>query len=153
MSLEVGDPAPDFELESHRGGHVRLSDFRGRQNVIVAFHPIAWTPVCSTQMQNYEADRGWLRARDTHVLGLSVDPAASKAAWAETLGGIGFHMLTDFPPRNGVARAWGVAHEDGFSKRAVFVVDKQGRIAFRKVYDIPALPDNAEVRQVIEGLP
>lgn len=153
MSANVGDTAPDFELDSHRGGRVRLSAFRGRRNVVVAFHPIAWTPVCNAQMQGYETDLDWFRAHDTHVLGLSVDPVASKAAWAASLGGISYDMLTDFPPRNGVARAYGVAHEDGFSKRAVFVVDKQGTIVFRKEYDIPVLPDNAEVRQAVEQLP
>ena len=153
MSANIGDTAPDFELDSHRGGRVRLSAFRGKQNVIVAFHPIAWTPVCDVQMQNYETDLDWFRAHDTHVLGLSVDPVASKAAWAEHLGGISYDMLTDFPPRNGVARAYGVDHEDGFSKRAVFVVDKQGTIVFGKVYDIPVLPDKAEVRQAVEQLP
>ena len=72
---------------------------------------------------------------------------------AASLGGIGYDMLTDFPPRNGVAGAYGVAHEDGFSKRAVFVVDKRGTIVFRREYDIPVLPDNAAVRQAVERLP
>lgn len=152
MAASVGEPAPDFELESHLGGRVRLSAFRGRRHVIVAFHPLAWTPVCASQMQNYEADLDWFRAHDAHVLGISVDPAASKAAWAASLGGIRFDLLSDFPPRNGVARAYGVAHAEGFAERAVFVVDKQGAIAFRKVYDLPALPDNAEVRQAVERL-
>ena len=153
MSANVGETARDFELDSHLGGRVRLSSFRGKRNVIVAFHPLAWTPVCADQMKNLETDLDWFRAHDTHVLGMSVDPVASKVAWAESLGGISYDMLSDFPPRNGVAKAYGVAHADGFSERAVFVVDKQGTIVFRKVYDIPVLPDNAEVRQVIEQLP
>jgi peroxiredoxin len=45
MSVEVGSPAPDFELKSHRGNTVKLSDFRGRKNVFIAFYPLAWTPV------------------------------------------------------------------------------------------------------------
>lgn len=43
--LEVGDPAPDFRLPDHTGGYVRLSDFEGRSNVVIAFYPLAWTPV------------------------------------------------------------------------------------------------------------
>ena len=46
--MGLGDEAPDFELRSHRGGTVRLSDFRGKQNVVIAFHPFAVTPVCAT---------------------------------------------------------------------------------------------------------
>ncbi|MBK9315623.1 MAG: redoxin domain-containing protein [Acidobacteria bacterium] len=45
MSIEVGDIAPDFELKSHLGGVVRLSDFRGAKNVFIAFYPLDWTPV------------------------------------------------------------------------------------------------------------
>ena len=43
--LTAGDEAPDFELGSHHGGPVRLSGFRGKKHVVVAFHPLAWTPV------------------------------------------------------------------------------------------------------------
>ena len=45
MSVNVGDPAPDFELKSHKGTKVKLSDFRGNKNVFIAFYPLAWTPV------------------------------------------------------------------------------------------------------------
>jgi peroxiredoxin len=45
MSLKVGDVAPDFELKNHRGESVKLSDFRGKKNVFIAFYPLAWTPV------------------------------------------------------------------------------------------------------------
>lgn len=44
MKVKAGDQAPDFELDSHRGGKVRLSDFRGKRRVVLAFHPFAWTP-------------------------------------------------------------------------------------------------------------
>ena len=65
MPLSVGDVAPDFELDSHKGGRVTLSSFRGRQNVIVAFHPLAWTPVCANQMQKYQTDLDWFRQHIT----------------------------------------------------------------------------------------
>jgi peroxiredoxin len=54
--LRPGDEAPDFELRSHRGGTVRLSDFRGKKNVVLAFHPLAFTPVCTSQMRAYESE-------------------------------------------------------------------------------------------------
>lgn len=152
MPLTVGEIAPDFELDSHKGGRVKLSDFRGRQNVIVAFHPLAWTPVCANQMTNYQTDLDWFRKHDTHVLGLSVDAVPAKIAWAESLGGIEYDLLSDFHPHGAVAEAYGVARDGGISERAIFVVDKHGTIAFMKVYDIPTLPDNAEVRQAIEQL-
>ncbi len=148
----AGAMAPDFELGSHLGGTVSLSSFRDKKNVIVAFHPLAWTPVCASQMQNYERDVEWMNSHDTHILGVSVDAGPSKIEWAKSLGGISFDLLSDFHPQGAVADAYGVAREGGISERAIFVVDKRGTIVFSKVYDIPTLPDNAEVREVIRGL-
>ena len=152
MAIQIGDPAPDFELGTHRGGQVRLSSFRGQKHVILAFHPLAWTPVCADQMTNYEGDLDWFKEHDTHVLGISVDAVPSKIEWAKSLGGVSFDLLSDFHPHGAVAAAYGVAREDGISERAVFVVDKHGAVVFSKVYDIPTLPDNAEVRAAIEQL-
>ena len=56
MPLKIGEEAPDFELDSHLGHKVRLLGFRGIKNVVVVFLPLAWTPVCSNQMQNYDKE-------------------------------------------------------------------------------------------------
>ena len=127
-----------------------LSSFRGEQNVVIAFHPLAWTPVCANQMTGYEGDIDWMTEHDTHILGVSVDAGPSKIEWAKSLGGISFDLLSDFHPHGAVAEAYGVLRDGGISERAVFVVDKRGAIVFSKVYDIPTLPDNAEVRAAIE---
>jgi len=152
MARNVGESAPDFELGSHRGGPVKLSSFRGEKNVVIAFHPLAWTPVCSNQMKSYEAEDEWFREHDTHILGVSSDAVPSKVAWAKSLGGISYDLLSDFHPHGAVAEAYGVARDGGISERAIFVIDKRGEIVFAKVYDIPTLPDNAEVRQAVERL-
>jgi peroxiredoxin len=153
MPLKVGDEAPDFELRSHRGGTVRLSDFRGRNNVVVAFHPLAFTPVCANQMCAYESDRPKLDAAGTVVLGISVDAQPAKSAWAKTLGSISFDLLSDFHPHGEVARKYGVFREqDGISDRAVFVVDRNGRIVWARRYEIPQLPDNSELVEVVGAL-
>ena len=152
MPLTIGDAAPDFELDSHLGRKVRLSSFHGSKNVVVAFHPLAWTPVCARQMAGYEAERDWFAERDTVLVGVSVDAVPSKVEWAKSLGGISYDLVSDFHPHGAVAEAYGVARDGGISERAVFVVDRTGAIAFAKVYDIPTLPDNAEVRQAIERL-
>src|SRR5919106_3256003 len=136
MALKRGDEAPDFELPSHRGGTVRLSDYRGRKNVVLAFHPLAFTPVCERQMCSYEADLAQLAESDAIVLGISTDPQPAKVAWARTLGTISFDLLSDFHPHGDVARRYGVFREkDGISERAVFVVDKHGKIAWAKSYE------------------
>ena len=152
MPLTIGDSAPDFELDSHLGRKIRLSSYRGRKHVVIAFHPLAWTPVCARQMTGYESERDWFAARDTVLVGVSVDAVPSKVEWAKSLGGISYDLVSDFHPHGAVAAAYGVARDGGISERALFVVDKNGTIVFAKVYDIPTLPDNAEVRQVIERL-
>ena len=153
MALKPGDEAPDFELRSHRGGTVRLSDFRGKKNVVLAFHPLAFTPVCATQMTGYESDRPRLEASDAVVLGVSTDPQPSKTAWAKTLGNISFDLLSDFHPHGEVAQKYGVFRQkEGFSERAVFVIDKQGRIAWSKTYDIPEQPNNEDFMGALSNL-
>jgi peroxiredoxin len=153
MALEPGTDAPDFELRSHRGGTVRLSDFRGKKNVVLAFHPLAFTPVCANQMRGYESDLQRFAGADTAVLGISIDAQPAKAAWAGTLGSISFDLLSDFHPHGEVARKYGVFRPiEGFSERAVFVIDKEGKIAWSKTYDIPQQPDNEEVHAVLQRL-
>jgi peroxiredoxin len=153
MALKAGDRAPDFELRSHRGGTVALGQFRGKNNVVLAFHPLAFTPVCASQMTGYESAKGSFEAKDAVVLGISVDAQPAKAAWASSLGSISFDLLSDFHPQGDTARKYGVFREqDGISERAVFVIDKQGRIAWSKVYAIPEQPDNADVIQALAQL-
>ena len=153
MTLKIGDVAPDFELRSHRGGTVKLSDFRGGKNVLVAFHPLAFTPVCANQMSAYEADLPRFAAAETTVLGISVDPQPAKAAWARVLGSVSFDLLSDFHPHGEVAKQYGVfREEDGISERAVFLVDKQGKIVWARSYQIPEQPQNGEVFDALKSV-
>ena len=75
------------------------------------------------------------------------------AGWADTLGTISFDMLSDFHPHGAVSQKYGVYRaQDGLSERAVFVIDKQGTIAWSKVYDMPEQPDNEEIFRALEQL-
>jgi peroxiredoxin len=113
---------------------------------------LAWTPVCSTQMQNYESEKKWFDNHEAHILSLSVDAVPAKLEWAKSLGGISYDLLSDFHPKGMIAEKYGVMRDDGITDRAIFVVNKKGIIVFAKVYDIPALPDNEEVRQLLGTL-
>jgi peroxiredoxin len=153
MALQAGEQAPDFELRSHSGGTVKLSDFRGRKNVVLAFHPLAFTPVCASQMSGYESDLARFAAADAAVLGISIDAQPAKAAWAQTIGPISYDLLSDFHPHGEVAAKYGVYREkEGFSERAIFVIDKTGKVAWSKVYGIPEQPPNAEVLAELDRL-
>jgi peroxiredoxin len=153
MTLKTGTEAPDFELRSHRGGTVKLSDFRGRKNVVVAFHPLAFTPVCANQMCSYESEIQKFQSADTAVLGISIDAQPAKTAWAKELGISSFDLLSDNYPYGEVATKYGVFREkDGISDRAVFVIDKDGRIAWSQTYDIPQQPGNGELFEALGKL-
>ena len=118
MPLKIGEEAPDFELDSHLGHKVRVSGFRNIKNVVV-FHPLAWTPVCSNQMQNYESDKKWFDSHETHILALSVDAVPAKVGWAKSLGGISYDLLSDFHPKGLVAERYGVTRDGGITERAI----------------------------------
>ena len=150
--LSVGTLAPDFSLPSHNGRTVRLSDFRGKQLVILAFHPLAFTPVCAEQMRTYERERPKLDAANAHVLAVSVDAGPSKKAWADSLGGISYDLLSDFHPHGKVASDYGVMRSDGISERAIFIIDKAGKIAWAKLYEIPEQPDLNEVLRAVQQI-
>jgi peroxiredoxin len=153
MALAAGERAPDFELTNHRRERVRLSDVLGKKHVVLAFHPMAFTPICANQMTGYEQAQDRFDAADAVVFGVSTDPQPCKAGWATALGGISFDMLSDFHPHGAVSQQYGVYREqDGLSERAVFVIDRGGRIAWSKVYDMDTQPENAEIFQALDSL-
>ena len=138
MALKVGDEAPDFELRSHRGGTVKLSDFRGKRQVVVAFHPLAFTPVCAAQMCGYQSDLARFEGANAAVLGISVDAQPAKSAWAQSLGPISFDLPSDFHPHGDVAQKYGVYRPKDDLGARIFVVDTGGKISWAKVRHSPA---------------
>ncbi len=86
------------------------------------------------------------------VLGISVDSVPCLTAWADSLGGITYPLLSDFFPHGGVAQRYGILREDGRSERAIFVIDKQGLIRYVDVHDIDEQPDNEELFRVLAEL-
>ena len=147
---KVGDAAPDFELSAVGDKKIKLSDYRGRKNVILSFHPLAWTGLCAAQMQDLEAHIQKFIDTDTVALGISIDSVPTKQAWAESLGVRQVEFLADFEPKEEVAKKYGIFREEGFSERAVFVVDKDGMIRFAKVYPIKEKPDLLEIFPILE---
>lgn len=151
--IAVGADAPDFELGTHTRTKVRLSDYRGRKNVVLAFHPLAFTPVCSSEMQAFERSLDRFAARDAVVFGISLDADPSKRAWAESLGGLHFDLLSDFLPQGAVAKAYGALASFGLPERAIFVVDKNGKIAWARKYGMDDQPDLDELIEALSQEP
>ena len=89
---------------------------------------------------------------DTQVLGISVDSVPCLTAWAESLGGISYPLLSDFYPHGQIAQRFDVLREDGRSERALFIVDKQGIVRYVDVHDIDEQPDNEELFRMLSEL-
>ncbi len=88
----------------------------------------------------------------TQVLGLSVDSVPSLQAWANSLGGISYALLSDFFPHGEVAQRYGVLRPEGYSERALFVIDRKGIIRYVDVHDIDSQPDNEVLFSVLAEL-
>ena len=128
---------------------MRLSDFRGRP-VVLVFYPLDWSPGCSQQLDLYEQELEEFRSRGAQVLAVSVDSIYSHGAWA-AVRGISFPLLADFQPKGEVARRYGVWREqDGFSERALYVVDPAGWIAYAHVS--PYLHHIPDIYELLEAL-
>lgn len=151
-TLKVGDTAPDFTLRDQDGNSVSLSDYQGKKNVVLVFHPLAFTSICSTQMPGYNKELQTFEGLDTQVLGLSVDSSPAHRAWAEMLGGIDYPMLADFYPHGEVARKYGILRPEGISERATFVIAKDGKVRSIEVHDIGTLPDHQKMLETLRSI-
>lgn len=149
MALQVGDVAPDFELPASGNRTVKLSDFRGKKNVLLAFYPFAFSPVCSLQLPGLQQSLNEFQNLNTEVLGISVDSKHSSTAFAEHLH-LDFPLISDFNKE--ATAAYGVLREGGFAERALFVIDKNGKIAYAHVNAIGEVPDNGPVFEVLHKL-
>ena len=89
---------------------------------------------------------------DTQVLGISVDSTDTNRAWAESLGVEHVLLLSDFWPHGKVAQAYGVLREGGFTERATFIVDKEGIVRFKHIYEINELPDPDKLLQALRTM-
>ena len=123
--LRVGDFAPDFELPGSDGRSYRLSDYRHRQPVVLAWFPKAFTGGCTRECQSLQTGSEAWRGYDVRVFAASVDSADTNRQFARDLG-IDYPILSDADRR--VARAYGVLGPGGFPARWTFYVGKDGRI-------------------------
>jgi peroxiredoxin len=150
--LEPGVEAPDFSLPDTTGHPVSLSDFRGRP-VVLVFYPLDWSPGCSQQLDLYQQELSEFVDRGTELLGISVDSVYSHGAWA-ALRGISFPLLADFHPKGDVVRRYSVwREEDGYSDRALYVVDGEGVIRYSAVAPyLNFVPDLDELLQAVDDV-
>lgn len=150
MNVEIGKKIDDFNLPDQDGNEVSLRDFEG-QKVLLSFHPLAATGVCTKQMKALDSNYSKFEENNTIPLGISVDPVPSKKAWADDMGLENLKILSDFWPHGELAKRLDIFLEsDGISGRVNILLDEEGKVKWYKEYDIPELPDINEVLEAVK---
>jgi len=157
QTLKVGDKAPDFKLpyatkDTISFAGIKLSEIVGRRNIVLAFYPADWSGGCTTQMCTFRDNFVELSKLDAEVLGISGDYVFSHHEWAKHLN-LPFKLLSDH--KHEVARLYNSYDEgSGYNRRTVFVIDKNGKIAYINwKYDVRDPGHFEELRKVLAGLP
>jgi peroxiredoxin len=149
--LAAGQKAPDFALRTLPDKRVRLSSFLGRP-VILVFYPADWSPVCGDQLALYNELSDEWRKHDAVLLAISVDNTWCHVAYAKDRK-LRFALLSDFEPKGEVARRYGAYDsEDGEAARALFVIDRDGMIAWSYLSPSEVNPGADGILDALEAL-
>lgn len=126
IGLKVGDPAPGFELTGSDGKTYKLSDFRGKQPVVIAWFPKAFTGGCTKECKSFRASSAKLKETGAAYFTASTDEVDKNREFAKSLD-LDYPILSD--PGKDVAKAYGVVHEGReVPERWTFYIDKEGII-------------------------
>jgi peroxiredoxin (alkyl hydroperoxide reductase subunit C) len=133
VAVGTGERAPEFDLEVTVGQRVRLSDFTGKSNVLLVFHPFAWTTICTEEAQDLQQNLESFRNAQTEIVFVSCDPSAARQAWKRELGAT-FTFASDFWSHGAAAKKYGVFNEgNGAPLRGTFLIDKEGTVIWSLV--------------------
>lgn len=149
--LKKGDVAPEFTLYATPDQKISLQEFKGR-NVILAFYPADWSPVCSDQMALYNEMLKFFKKYDADIFGISVDSKWCHLAFEQSRN-LHFPLLADFEPKGEVSKKYGVYNEEeGECKRALFVIDKEGMVAWSYLSPTAINPGADGILDALESL-
>ena len=148
--IKVGETAPDFTLKDQDQKDVKLSDFRGKKNIVLAFYPLDWSPVCTGENKCLTDDFPSFQSSNAEVFGISTDSFYSHKAWVDALE-LKHRLLADM--HRTVAKAYGLYFDPlNCAKRATVIVDRQGRVAYVKVQEIKTARDDKEILAALKKL-
>lgn len=155
MQLSKGQAAPDFSLFNSEKAKVSLSDYKGR-NLVILFFPLAFTGVCTTELCSVRDNMNIYTGLNADVLGISVDSLFTLGKFKEE-NGLNFPLLSDFNKE--ISQAYGAFYDEfvldmkGVSRRAAFVVDGQGVIQYTEVLESAGdLPNFDAIKTVLTTL-
>jgi mycoredoxin-dependent peroxiredoxin len=133
MTVTTGEKAPAFDLAVTHRERVTLSDFLGRRNVLLVFHPFAFTAVCEEEALDLQENLASFSNAQTDVVLVSCDPWPARQAWKKQLGAE-YMFASDFWPHGAVSKAYGVFDEErGAPYRGTFLIDKDGTVIWSLV--------------------
>jgi peroxiredoxin len=149
--LAPGTQAPDFSLPSAPDRKRKLSDLRGRP-VVIAFYPADWSPVCGDQMALYNEVLPVFGEFGAQLIGISVDGVWCHKAFSDARK-LRFELLADFEPKGAISHAYGAYRDaDGFSERALFVIDANGVIRWSYLSPVGVNPGADGILNALEAL-
>jgi peroxiredoxin (alkyl hydroperoxide reductase subunit C) len=155
MAVRTGEVAPEFDLEVADDERLTLSELRGRGNVLLVFHPFAFTPVCEDEARDLQENLQSFRDAGTEIVFVSCDPAPARQAWKAHLGA-DYTFASDFWPHGAAAKAYGVFNErNGAPHRGTFLIDRDGTVIWslvseRDEYREELVPDSLDALAVKE---
>ncbi len=134
MAVGTGDRAPEFDLEdAYEKPRLSLETFRGRRNLLLVFHPFAFTDVCRDEALDLQANLESFDNAETDVVFVSCDTSAARQAWKKELGAT-YTFASDFWQHGAAAKAYGVFDEEtGAPTRGTFLIDKEGTVIWSLV--------------------
>lgn len=155
MLINVGSPAPDFTLYSSEKEKVSLSDYRGK-NVVLLFFPLAYTGVCTKELCNVRDNISLYNNANATVLAISVDSPQTLAKFKEDQR-LNFKLLSDF--NKTTSEKYGCLYETfvmdmkGVSKRSAFVIGKDGTVYYAQVLENAGEePDYDKIQKCLTNL-
>jgi peroxiredoxin len=149
--LSPGSNAPDFTLSVTPDQKLSLKELRGKP-VVLFFYPADWSPVCGDQTALYNEVLPEFQKYGAELVGVSVDGAWCHAAFARHQR-LHYPLLSDFEPKGDVARKYGAYRQaDGFAERAIFVLDKDGKVFWSYCSPIAVNPGADGILQALEDL-
>ncbi len=160
MSVLVGKPAPDFNVQAAKDGQIvenfSLGQFKGKKYVVLFFYPMDFTFVCPTELHEFQAKLEAFTKLGAEVIGASVDSPHSHVAWLSTpkakggIEGVRYPIIADLT--KSVAAAYDVLLPEGIALRGTFIIDKQGVVQSQLINNLPLGRNVEETLRTLQAL-
>jgi len=148
MAVATSEQAPAFDLEVTQEQRVALADFLGQSNVLLVFHPFAFTAVCEEEARDLQENLESFKNAQTEIVFVSCDPSAARQAWRKELGAE-YTFASDFWPHGAAAKAYGVFNDaNGAPHRGTFLIDKEGNV----IWSLVNMEDERRTEMVPQSL-